>query len=93
MVVMSKKKPVHLDPKETFHLPPPLQVALEVAALSGDLPATKTDVLRTALLDYLKANGLWPCPEAKVRKMLQRKPLARLSPQARKWLRENGFAG
>jgi len=92
MAVMAKKQTkVHLDPKETFHLPAILQVALEVRAFTPDLPTTKTSILRKALELMLERDGYWPCTPEQIRKLVAKKPADAFSPQVREWLAENGY--
>jgi hypothetical protein len=81
----------HLDPKEAFHLPVQLQLALECAAALADVPMTKSAVLRAELEKSLRAGGWLPLAEDNLRRLVEAVGLENLQPQAQHYLRQNGI--
>ncbi len=57
-----KAKPVnrHAEPRESFHLPPGLQAALEKYVEQSRPETTKSATCRVALEEFLERAGLWP---------------------------------
>ena len=63
MIATMRKKPGsdrHKNPKETFHLSPELQRALEEYRDSTRPRPDKSEICRTALEDFLRLQGFWP---------------------------------
>jgi len=52
--------PRSAQPVVAFHLPKTLSDSLDAFVASHELPPRKSDVLRAALAEYLKAKGFWP---------------------------------
>lgn len=50
----------HKEPREAFHLSEKLQAALERFRESKRPKPGKSEVMRTALEDYLEKEGFWP---------------------------------
>jgi hypothetical protein len=86
-------KPVgrHLDPKETFHLPVQLQLALECAAALADVPASKSAFLRSRLEKVLRDEGWLPLEEESLRRLVEAVGFENLQPQSQDYLRKLGI--
>lgn len=84
-------KPKRNDPRESFHLPVELQLALECCAALSPLPTNKSAVLRTSLEDKLRALGWYPLDDDNLTQLLGRVELDGLSPEARAYLKAKGI--
>jgi hypothetical protein len=88
-----KNKPLnrHTDPKETFHLPVQLQLALECAATLSDVPTSKSAFLRSQLEKALRDGGWLPLSEANLRKLVETIGFENLQPHSQEYLRKIGL--
>jgi hypothetical protein len=50
----------HTQPREAFHLSEALAGALTAYCQAQEIPPRRSDVLRVALTEFLKARGHWP---------------------------------
>jgi len=89
-----RKKPLnrHNDPKETFHLPVQLQLALECAASLGDVPSSKSAFLRSQLERALRDGGWLPVSEDNLRRLVESVGFENLQPQSQEYVRKAGLA-
>src|SRR5260370_14734060 len=74
------------DPRESFHLPVALQLALECAAFLPEMPTNKSAVLRACLEKAMRAEGWFPLTDDNLRRLLQLADVEELSPNARTYL-------
>ena len=81
----------HTEPREAFHLPVELQLALEFSAATAEPPAGKSAVVRFALEKYLAQKGSYPLSEEQLQQLLKLQDVAELSTQAQAYLREKGL--
>jgi hypothetical protein len=81
----------HADPRESFHLPTVLQLAVECAAALPDLPTNKSAVIRRCLEEVLKREGWLPLSDDNLRALLGKVRFKELSPHAQRFLRDRGL--
>ncbi len=60
----TRQKDYHTEPREAFHLPGPLQEAFAKYLDASKPRPYKSEVLRTALEEFLAARGFWPPAQA-----------------------------
>lgn len=68
MLVMSKSpksEDRHVNPREVFHLTAELQDALEEYLAATRPSPKKSEVMRTALEEFLVTRGFWPPKDGK----------------------------
>lgn len=64
---MAKKRPKKRDgvpqfPRKSFHIEPDLLAALDRFIAAQPVPPDYSAVFRTALMEFLRAQGYWPPP-------------------------------